>query len=105
NKPFDLEYASTGDFRSTSVEADASRPTGPAATAASTPSFTLPSSRPLKPSRLVNTRTRSVACTPSCSPKLPPPIFINEGGLHLPLSIRCDTSPLPYSPPRPNAPL
>ena len=49
----------------TSVSADALRPTGPAATDASAPSFTLLLKIPFAPRLFITRRTKSVACPPA----------------------------------------
>src|SRR5580693_2314389 len=56
----------------TSVSADASRPTGPAATDASPPSFTLLVRIPFAPRSFITKMTKSVASAPIWRPKLPP---------------------------------
>src|SRR5260370_35778573 len=67
-----------------SVPADAARPTGPAATDASAPSFTLLDITDLAPFSFITNSTKSVACAPIWKPKLPPSSANIAGALHGP---------------------
>src|SRR3954469_7548478 len=99
NNPLLREYEYTSALKSWSVLADADRPTGPAATDASPPSVSLPSAMPSTPRLVVNTSTRSVDCTPSCQPTLPPVMDTMMGSEKRPSSPRTTSAPLPRRPP------
>jgi hypothetical protein len=49
----------------------------------------------------VKTSTISLDCTPTWKPKLPPVRLTNIGLLHVPLSLRIVSTPLPRRPPMP----
>jgi hypothetical protein len=68
-------------FITISVSAEVARPTGPAATEASPPSLTLLVITDFAPFSFITSRTKSVACPPICSPKLPPSSAKNAGAL------------------------
>src|SRR5438067_129439 len=74
-----------------SVAAAAVRPLGPAAAAASAPSFTLLFSTESTPRGFPTSSTKSVACPPSCRPSLAPSSAYMAGALQGP--VKC-------SPPR-----
>src|SRR5260370_24261959 len=76
--PREREYVRISALRVTSVAAAASRPFGPAAAAASAPSFTLllKTASPLR--ELMRNRTKSVAYPPSLDPTLPPSTAITD---------------------------
>src|SRR2546428_7697146 len=63
----------------------AGRPYPPAAAEASAPSFTLLFRMARAPRGFITSRTKSVACPPSCKPKLPPSRAIIVGALHGPV--------------------
>src|SRR5215471_10253509 len=84
NRPREREYVRISALMVTSVAAAASRPFGPAAAAASAPSFTLLLRIPSAPRGFITRSTKSVACPPSCSPKLPPSRAIIDGAPHAP---------------------
>src|SRR5712692_562057 len=72
--------------RVASVSAEAVRPTGPAATDASAPSFTLLVRIPLAPRSFITSSTKSVASPPIWKPKLPPSRAIMVGAPQDPLA-------------------
>src|SRR5260370_7002166 len=99
--PREREYVRISALRVTSVAAAASRPFGPAAAAASAPSFTLllKTASPLR--ELMRSSTKSGACPPSGNPTLPPSSAIIDGGPQRPLN----SHPVPQAkPPRPQHP-
>ena len=87
-----------------SVAAAASRPTGPAAAAASAPSVNLPRNRPCTLLRVLKTNTISVTCRPICQPTLPPVSVTKAGGRQKPRSSRTMTIPRPCRTPSTNPP-
>src|SRR5262249_5599759 len=87
NRPREREYVRISALIVTSVAAAASRPFGPAAAAASAPSLTLLLRIPCAPRGFMTRRTKSVACPPNCSPKLPPSRAIIDGAPHGPLKL------------------
>src|SRR5579883_401445 len=68
-----------------SVSAEAFLPTGPAATEASAPIFTLLERTDFAPFWFITSRTKSVASPPTCKPKLPPSSAIIDGAPQEPL--------------------
>ena len=88
-----------------SVLALVSRPTGPAAAAASPPIVNLSPSSLFIPLSFITSMIRSVEEPPSCSPKLPPSMATAAGALQPREQRRQDANPRPYLPPTPNAPL
>ena len=67
-----------------SVAAAASRPTGPAAAAASAPKRELAVQQSWTLLRVLKTRTMSVTCRPICQPTLPPVSVTKHGGRQSP---------------------
>src|SRR5205085_5590951 len=99
------EYESICALSSTSVEAEALRPTGPAEAAAPAPISNLSLSRFSTPSLFIITNTKSTACPPICNPKLPPPIEKKAGLPHEPPPSRRQLiKPLPNCPPKTKPP-
>src|ERR1022692_2961801 len=84
NSPCALEYDRISAFITISVAAAASRPTGPAATDASPPSFTLLDITEFAPDSFITSSTKSVACPPIWKPKLPASSANIAGALHGP---------------------
>src|ERR1039457_4137272 len=82
--PCALEYDKISAFKTMSVAAAASRPTGPAATEASPPSFTLLDKTDLAPESFITSSTKSVACPPIWKPTLPASSANIAGALHGP---------------------
>src|ERR1700736_2312758 len=80
------------------TSASAARPTGPAATLASTPSVTFPPFEKARTARsLLSTITKSVTCAPICGPHPAPPVPMNDGP-DQPCSVRATTTPSPAFP-------
>jgi len=88
NSPCALEYDRISAFRTMSVAAAASRPTGPAATDASPPSFTLLDITERAPESFITNSTKSVACPPIWKPTLPASSANIAGALHEPENSR-----------------
>ena len=89
-----------------SVDALASRPTGPAVTARSAPILNWFFTSCSRPRWLLMTSTRSMACAPNCAPMLPPVMVRNAGDDQPPCFwLRTLSTPRPRWPPTTRPPL
>src|ERR1700752_5380643 len=104
NSPLLREYERISALIDASVEAAASRPTGPAATEASPPSSTLLFNNFFNPSVFINSRTTSVEEPPACRPTLPP-FNSKKAGADHPEEVRQLDTPLPAFAPTMKPPL
>src|SRR5215510_13139755 len=98
NKRLLREYESISALIDASVDAAASRPTGPAAIEASAPNSTLLLTSFFNPLVFMNKSTSSVAEPPICRPTLPPLISRNAGA-DQPDRVRQLATPRPALPP------
>src|SRR5208283_5205301 len=86
NSPCAREYERISAFITTSVSAEVSRPTGPAAADASAPSFTLLDIIEFAPDSFITSNTKSVAWPPIWNPTLAPSSANIAGALHPPVN-------------------